>query len=260
MQTKHLTPIWVLTRFAERMAGLDRPSLDWLRMRKEVMLERLYPTIMESRNFLAGWLLSLADDCPQGFVDELAQSVHPVGKLVRQRGFEHSGLTFGRSLPSQSDFVSVRIDSDDLVSDDFFERVSSLPLEPGNLVSFPRGVIYESSTGRAAQSKVLSNTFGIFYGKRNIFDLGEHGTAHLRSDVHLLKIDTRDPMWMVICHGKNIANTFPPIYLPESQKKLQARFAPWLQAARRPPFLGKVGAVVVYALSVLKRVLTRQIG
>jgi len=255
MQTKHRPEIWVLTRFAERRLGLDRPSLDWLRMRRELMLARLYPTVFESRDLLAGWLLSVADDCPKGFVNDLAQSVLPVGRIIRQRAVEHSAITFGRCLPSQGAFLSVRIDSDDLVSHDFFEKLLSLPLEPGNLVSFPRGVIYDVDTGRAAQSEVLGNTFQTFYGKQNIFDLGAHGTAPQRSDVQVVKIYTRDPMRMVICDGKNIANRFPDVYLPESSKKLEARFAPLPQATRRPHFLGKVGAAVVYALSAARKLL-----
>ena len=242
----------VLTRFSEkRGVSAPSPSLDWLRMRQQLMLELLYPRISDSQGLVTGWLLSVADDSPQTFVDELSRSILPLGKVVRQAGLEPAALTFGRALPQESEVVSVRIDSDDAVSRDFFPRIVSLDLEPGQLVSFPRGTIFDFETGRAARSFVAGNTFQIFCGvQRNIFDLGQHGHTPQRADVQFLAIETQDPMWMASCTGGNIANRFPNIYFPESRRNLSHNFPHVFETLVSSTFWSKISAGIVYVLAV----------
>ena len=103
---------------------------------------------------------------------------------------------------------STRLDSDDMLEIDFFQRLKGLATEKEQFISFPHGVIIKD--GWAANRRYLQNPF-ISYIEYN--DKGSMKTVfsvdHTKCDkagVPLVEADDR-AAWAQVDHGDNIKNS-----------------------------------------------------
>ncbi|MGI0501040.1 class I SAM-dependent methyltransferase [Limnospira platensis] len=113
-----------------------------------------------------------------------------------------------------SEVRTTRLDTDDIISKDFFDKINSVVLEKNTsqlLISFPGGANYDSETGLFYYSSYPENPFITLCHKNQtpnefkcVYDQ-MHTVFHKVAQKNLY-IRTHTPMWCSVIHTSNLAN------------------------------------------------------
>lgn len=201
--------VFVLTRCAEALDG-ERHNLEseeWVENQVRFLEEFSKPSLLAQSDFRFEWLVSVSDLLPPTSLSKISRAVAPVGKVVMQRGGEHSSEVFFRELCAKTEpYVTVLFDYDDVLHPKFVEKVRA-SIAPGKSVySFVSGIAYDRNLQIAAKWPHVSNPFIFCLGERgsNVFGLGNHTRVEAKYREELKVIHTLRPMWVKIYHGKNM--------------------------------------------------------
>lgn len=109
---------------------------------------------------------------------------------------------------------TTRLDTDDLISKDFFDKINSVVLEKNTsqlLVSFPGGANYDSETGLFYYSSYPENPFITLCQKNKTPDefkcvYDQMHTVYYKVAQKNLYVRSLTPMWCSVIHDSNLAN------------------------------------------------------
>lgn len=109
---------------------------------------------------------------------------------------------------------TTRLDTDDLISKDFFDKINSVVLEKNTsqlLVSFPGGANYDSETGLFYYSSYPENPFITLCQKNKTPDefkcvYDQMHTVYYKVAQKNLYLRSPTPMWCSVIHGNNFRN------------------------------------------------------
>jgi len=256
-------PIYILTRFAQLYAPdvAPPPSDNWLRERIELLKKYTLPSIQGQIDQNFTWLLLVSDQVSTKWVDELEGLVRPRGTVVVQEGYASEGESFRRFLESRSEsIITVWFDSDDMLHPEFISRLRAADIQVGEVLSFVKGAVHEPSTSRSAVYKNHGNPFLSLHdsSSNNVFLIGGHSKVSSESSKRLHTIMTKDPMWLQIIHGGNIANWFKNYARPVNSDYISRVFrAPVLEGHR--PLLLQLNDWAKFAIRIVDRVFGRYI-
>ena len=199
----------ILTRLA-----VGRPSDEWLKYRMAIFEKFCAPCLAAQSNRNFKWLLAITHQTPGWFIGRVGQWLAPCNAVLVYAGENQEVfinwaplvtkyLTDGRLLTS-------RLDSDDMYHRDFVDTVQQAAEKSENdvILDFPTGyqLRYEDlKCRRVTQLKPTHFISRIENSRQTVFGCGDHTRVHNKFKV--LK-DRTNPMWVEICHQRNICVKF----------------------------------------------------
>jgi hypothetical protein len=206
--------IYVLTRFAEKFTpGQPDFSHGWLARRVELLQELTSRSLHNQTEQGFEWLVSVYEGVAPEAEARIKEATQSRAQLVHQAPYEETADVFRHYLSQvESPYWTVRLDSDDMLHPEFLATLKRAHAQPGMIQSFPKGAILDIESGVAAAKRETNNPFLAQVGEngQNVFDLGEHGRVAFRPGVTLQTGRTREPMWLQVVHGGNLANAISP--------------------------------------------------
>jgi hypothetical protein len=202
--------IYVLTRFAEKFSA-DAPDFtpEWLRSRVELLSERTSRSLWNQTEQGFDWLVSVYQGIASDVEADIMKATQGRARLVQQAPKAETEDVF-RSYLSQVEgrYWTVRLDSDDMLHPEFLATLKRAQAQRGMIQSFPKGAILDVERGVVAVRRLTNNPFLAQVGENgeNVFDLGHHGEVSFRPGVKFHTRQTREPMWLQVVHGQNLAN------------------------------------------------------
>lgn len=253
-------PVYLLTRFAQlyQPETAPPPSEEWLARRLELLNTYTLPSVKRQTDQDFQWLLLVSDGISQSWQDRIQSAVEPQGTLVIQEGFTSEGDSFSAFFKGfDHSMVTVWFDSDDMLHPNYISALKAENLRVGEVLSFAKGGVFEPGTYRSAVFKNIGNPFVALhdYPERNVFQIGGHSKIRTDDTKVLRVVHTREPMWLQVIHGGNLANWFKNYARPVSSSYLSRVFqAPVLHG--KSPARQKLRDVSVYLRTISVRVIS----
>lgn len=218
----------VLTRFNlalpfGRSGGRDlgvlpgKTNLDpvWLENRVNLFKDYCSPSMTPQLSDIHAWFIMFDPDTPPGVVETVCHTsgIEPI--FASSQGQAVKKML--ARMDASNYILSVRLDSDDMLSNSFFSStnallpsLSQLARENPLAISYPNGSEYDTETGQFYERFYPGNSFVALLekpGSPGNFS-GVFKTAHfaMQRQFRFLTIPTDDPMWCINVHGGNVAN------------------------------------------------------
>lgn len=253
-------PVYLLTRFAQlyKPEAAPPPSEEWLARRLELLNSYTLPSVKRQTDRDFHWLLLVSDGISQSWQDRIQTAVEPYGTLVIQQGFTSEGDSFSTFFRGfDHSVITVWLDSDDMLHPNYISAIKAENLRVGEVLSFVKGAVFEPVTFRSAVFKNAGNPFVALHDfpERNIFQIGGHTNIRTDGTKLVRAIHTREPMWLQVIHGGNLANWFKNYARPVRSSYLSRVFhAPVLDG--KTPARQKLRDVFVYLRTISVRVIS----
>ena len=206
--------VFVLTRFAQqfghRSVGF---ASDWWDLRIALLKQWTEPSLRRQSAENFEWLVSISETVSPQQRQILVEAVAGFGEVVLQKGLASSQDVFRARLQNERDpYWTVRLDSDDMIHPEFIAELSREKLPVGAVVSFPEGAILDLETPFLGLRRLSNNPFLAHRGQNgdNVFDLGDHGKVSFTNAKVFFARDKKNPMWLQLVHGGNLANRVMP--------------------------------------------------
>lgn len=231
--------IFLLTRFSIRpdseleefLPGNVLPAfknVQWLDQRLRTMVLYTIPSIEAQTDKAFRWLVGADRDTPSSILRRLEDVLPAVSQLV----FSDDEVSFNdrvrEILREHGPAVSIRLDSDDALGQDFVSRVRLAKLRAGDALNFPHGMALYETSGLLVHKLLHSNPFIAYFGPRS----GDHGLqlgvhSQIQSLVTVRNVTTFRPMWLKV-YGSTATSKAPPNGFPVFGKPARAlqRLAP----------------------------------
>ena len=203
----------ILTQFAIRWPEGHRrrrweQRASWLQYRMELFQRYTVPSVQAQTFKDFDWWLIIDPTFP-GLTSRYIDQLRSYGKiLVADRPTERNTVEEGRLLSEhyKDEWVcSTRLDSDDILRNDFMERVNAEASEEEAFITFRHG--YMLKDGKIAPRQFTRNPFVSYVEYANPFR-SVYATGHMQ--VHRqkapLKIIEDPPGWIQVDHSDNIKN------------------------------------------------------
>lgn len=201
---------FVLTRFNTRIPGSERGlDADWLAHRLSLFEAICGPAIARQSVQPTRWLVFFDARTPDGVraqVDRLAERFRfdPVW-LPGEFTTAAASAAVRDRLDDATAVITTRLDNDDAIHPDFIGWVQAKIGERPSYVNFPLGC--QLVDGHFYLRPYLGSPF---LSRLELVAEGittVHAARHWRPDEHRARqVWTRDPAWLQLVHGKNLAN------------------------------------------------------
>ncbi len=204
---------FILTRFNVASPGREAPirnTSGWLSRRFDLFEDYCLPSIAAQTVSDFHWLIYFDEQTPDEFRARIAEAQKAVAFDPIFVGPFHAGLAAidvqARLISPTGRLLTTRLDNDDGISNDFFERVREVAvgLPDGTIINFRNGIAL--SNGKLFAADDESNPFTSMVeqvaGAQTIW-AAPH--TQLKTQFALEQV-SGDPCWLQVVHGENVAN------------------------------------------------------
>lgn len=206
---------FIMTRFNLATPGREsviRTQEGWLEYRFKLFERYCIPSIAQQSSSAFKWIIYFDKDTPDQYKDHIKKLQKEVAfkayytELFRTEGWRNS--LFEAFCPKAGNILTTRLDSDDVISVDFVQRLHEA-IEDNN---YATGV-YNFRKGLIRQGEALfrinheSNAFFSLLEPNgpDVFTAPSIKHMEIRRQRSLFQIDN-EPSWMQIIHDSNVSN------------------------------------------------------
>lgn len=212
-------PHYLITRFAIKpegeLAGFVRPNskesllfldAEWLQKRLSIFTEWCVPSVAAQTIRFDKWVILVSEEVDSNLRKALIAATPDYSQILSVPRSE----SFLKTLDAYfaeigTNFISTRLDADDVLSRDFRKTVGK-KIKAGKVLNLKHGYQYFVETGILVHKFLASNPFISYWSTsgENVFQLGIHSQAGRRVGVH--EALTVKPMYLKIAHSSNTAH------------------------------------------------------
>jgi len=212
---------FIFTKF--NMPGFPGdPHIDpeWLEGRIDLFKKWLLPSMKQQTCQDFKWIMHCSAKTPLDMIYELSAIENEYDNLeliyINDENWYPEWLAKIRDRVEPGDLLTIRIDSDDAVLDEFVEitqKGKTTPLEKGHFLSYQFGVMHNTQTGKYYARQYPKNPFMTYYETSFSDAPRDIVTVHNRQHCHAEPLNAfcRDLlMWVQNVHGGNQGNRYNP--------------------------------------------------
>lgn len=231
----------IVTRYNLRLSfpnvdpGKSRPTSEWLDHRKGLFETFCFPSVINQSDEMFLWYILFDPETDPRYVPRLGEVARPIFATSMKDAHDQIRADL---VDRDEYFITTRLDNDDAISFDFVETIRSLAVgfqrTSGSIglpmaVTFRRGVELDLADQKLFRREYAASPFfSVIEGPKSPLQLAfasEFHHAKINKEMPVCGVASRNPMWLVVVHDRNVGNTVQGVSIEgDIQKILHDRF------------------------------------